>query len=97
MGSGNHVRTYLHRTERGALLVPERAVTELQGSYQVATVDADHHVHLRTVKLGDRVGGLWVVTEGLHPGDQIVAEGILKVREGVVVVPHPYTLAAAAK
>jgi membrane fusion protein (multidrug efflux system) len=73
--------------EKGALLVPQRAVGELQGSHQVAVVDADNVVHLRNVKMGDRSGELWVVKEGLAPGERVVAEGIQKVGDGVKVSP----------
>jgi membrane fusion protein (multidrug efflux system) len=69
-----------------ALLVPQRAVSELQGSYQVAVVDADNKVHIQPVKVGDRSGSLWVIDEGLHPGDRVVAEGFQKIREGITVV-----------
>jgi membrane fusion protein (multidrug efflux system) len=68
-----------------SLLVPQRAVSELQGSYQVAVVDADNKVHIQPVKVGDRTGNLWVIEEGLRLGDRVVAEGTQKVREGVTV------------
>jgi RND family efflux transporter MFP subunit len=68
-----------------ALLVPQRAVSELQGSYQVVVVDADNKVHFQPVKVGDRSGNLWVIEEGLHPGQRVVVEGTQKVREGVTV------------
>jgi membrane fusion protein, multidrug efflux system len=77
------------RIEKGALLVPQRAVAELQGSYQVATVDEANQAHLKTVKVGDRVGSLWIIEEGLSPGDRVIAEGIQKVREGALVNPRP--------
>ena len=73
--------------KQGALLVPQRAVTELQGSYQVAVVDSDNKVNVKTVKVGDRVGSLWIVDEGLKPGDRVIAEGVQKVRSGMVVNP----------
>jgi len=76
-------------TKKGALLVPQRAVTELQGSYGVAVVDADNKVSIRTVKVGDRVGALWVIEEGLQPGERVVAEGTQKVRPDAVVNPKP--------
>ncbi len=75
------------KQEAGALLVPQRAVSELQGRYQVAVVDADGVVQLRSVKVGERVDNLWIITEGLKPGDQIVTEGIQKVKDGMKVVP----------
>src|SRR5882762_10383320 len=74
-------------TKEEALLVPQRAVTELQGSYQVAVVDADNKIEIRTVKVGDRSGAIWIVEEGLKPGETVVAEGTQKVRPGVVVSP----------
>ncbi len=74
-------------TEKNALLVPQRAVGELQGNYQVAVVDAGNTVHIRNVKMGGRSGDLWVVKEGLAPGDRVVAEGIQKVGDGVKVTP----------
>lgn len=70
-----------------ALLVPQRAVNEIQGLYQVAVVDADNKVTLRMVKAGTRVGNLWVITEGLQLTDQVVAEGLQRVREGMTVKP----------
>ena len=81
-------------TKENALLVPQRAVTELQGTYQVAVVDHDNKVSVRAVKVGDRSGSDWVVDEGLKAGEVIVAEGTLKVRPGMVVDPKPF---AAAK
>ncbi|MFN7994969.1 MAG: efflux RND transporter periplasmic adaptor subunit [Bryobacteraceae bacterium] len=75
--------------ERGALLVPQKAVTELQGHYQVAVVNGDHRVNIRTVAVGDRVGPMWIVKGGLKPGEQVVSEGTAKVREGTVVAPRP--------
>ena len=76
-------------TRNGALLVPQRAVTELQGSYRVAVVGADDKVSIRTVKVGDRVGALWVIEEGLQPGERVVAEGTQKVRPDALVNPKP--------
>jgi membrane fusion protein (multidrug efflux system) len=70
-----------------ALLVPQRAVTELQGSYQVAVVGADNKVNIRTIKVGDRVGSLWVVREGLKADERVITEGVMKVGEGAPVKP----------
>jgi len=84
-------------TKSGALLVPQRAVTELQGNYQVAVVDAQNKVTIATVKPGDRVGSLWVIDEGLKPGDRVVAEGVQKVGPGVTVVPNVVPQAAGGK
>jgi len=78
-------------TEKGAILVPQRAVGELQGSYQVAVVAADNTVQIRGVKVGERIGNLWVIQEGLKPGDRVVAEGTQKVANGVKVTPKPFT------
>lgn len=73
-----------------ALLVPQRAVTELQGIYQVAVVGADNKVNIRSVKLAEKSGSMWVVDDGLQPGESIVAEGALKVRPGMTVSPVPF-------
>jgi membrane fusion protein (multidrug efflux system) len=69
-----------------ALLVPQRAVSELQGSYQVLVVDADNKIHIQPVRMGERNGNLWIVEEGLQPGQRVVVEGIQKVREGSTVI-----------
>jgi len=74
----------------GALLIPQRAVTELQGGYQVAVVDSANKVGIRTVKLGDRIGSMWIVTDGLKPGERVVAEGIQQARPGTEVSPKPF-------
>jgi RND family efflux transporter MFP subunit len=78
------------RIQQGALLVPQRAVSELQGSYQVATVGDDNKVNIRPVKVGDRIGNQWVIAEGLKPGERVVAEGVQKVRPGLQVNPRPF-------
>jgi membrane fusion protein (multidrug efflux system) len=80
----------------GALLVPQRAVAELQNLYSVAVVGADNKVSFRNVKVGPRVDTLWVISEGLKPGEKVVVEGLQKVREGSVVSPKPVAAAAAA-
>jgi RND family efflux transporter MFP subunit len=72
-------------TVPGAMLVPQRAVTELQGSYQVAVVSSDNKVSIRPVTVGDRVGNLWIVTDGLKAGERVIVEGLLKIRDGAVV------------
>jgi membrane fusion protein (multidrug efflux system) len=69
----------------GALLVPQKAVSELQGSYQVAVVDSDNKVHVQHVRVGERIGADWIIQEGLHPGQRVIVEGTQKVREGTVV------------
>ena len=83
-------------TVRGALLVPAQAVQEIQGAYQVAVVGPDDKVALRTVKAGEQVDGLWVITDGLKPGERVVTEGLQKVKDGIVVRPKPDTSAPAA-
>jgi RND family efflux transporter MFP subunit len=78
------------RVQKDALLVPQRAVTELQGAYQVAVVDRENKVSIRTVTVGDRVGTFWIIADGLKPGERVVAEGVQKVRPGAQVNPKPY-------
>ena len=77
-------------TKKAALLVPQRAVTELQGSYQVAVLGADNRIDIRTVKTGDIVGPLWIIDEGLKPGDRVVVEGVQKVKQGITVTAKPF-------
>ena len=71
--------------KKGALVVPQEAVNELQGSFQVAVVDQNNKVSIRPVKMGERIGALWEVTDGLNPGDKVVVQGIQKAREGSTV------------
>src|SRR5438132_1351681 len=77
--------------KKGAIVVPQEAVTELQGSYQVAVVDQTNKVSIRPVKMGERIGAMWEVTEGLKPGDKVVVEGIQKAREGAQVTVKEWT------
>lgn len=77
------------KSQNGALLIPQRAVIELQGSQQVAVVGADNKVSIRPVKVGERVGSLWIVTEGLRSGERVVVEGLQKVRDGAPVKAVP--------
>jgi membrane fusion protein (multidrug efflux system) len=72
------------------LLVPQRAVSELQGGSQLAVVGTDNKVSIRPAKTGDRVDRMWIITEGLKPGERVVVEGLQKVRDGMVVSPKPY-------
>src|SRR6266487_1977625 len=79
---------------QNALVVPQEAVTELQGNFQVAVVDQDNKVSIRPVKTGARIGGMWQVTEGLKSGDRVVVEGVQKAREGATVTVKEWTPAA---
>jgi membrane fusion protein (multidrug efflux system) len=94
-GGYGRVRAVI-RIDQAALTVPQRAVTELQGAYQVAVVGADNKVNIRTITIGTAIGSEWVVPTGLQPGDVVIAEGIQKVRQGMKVVPKPYTVDNAA-
>jgi RND family efflux transporter MFP subunit len=76
--------------QHDALLVPQRAVSEVQGGYQVAVIDGDDKVSVRTVAVGDRVGSRWIIANGLNPGERVVAEGTQKVHTGVRVNPKPF-------
>jgi membrane fusion protein (multidrug efflux system) len=80
--------------QHGALLVPQRAVSELQGGYQVAVVDGDNKVDVRTVTVGDLVGGQWIILSGLNQAERVVAEGVQKVHTGVHVNPKPFAMQA---
>jgi len=83
--------------KKGALLLPQSAVAQSQGSYQVAIVGSDHKVSMRTVKPGATVGTMWVIDEGLKPGEQVAAEGPQKLREGTLVAPRPVHLSGEGK
>jgi membrane fusion protein (multidrug efflux system) len=78
----------------GALLVPQRAVSELQGAYQVDLLDAENKVHIQPVRVGERDGSLWLIEQGLKPGERVVVEGVQKIREGTVVNPTNFVAAA---
>src|SRR5467141_5182799 len=80
--------------KKGALLLPQSAVGQLQGSYQVAVVGSDHKVSMRAVKPGETVGTMWIIDEGLKPGEQVVVEGLQKLKEGTLVTPKPANLSA---
>src|SRR5438309_1852543 len=77
-------------TKTDALLVPQRAVSELQGSYQVAVVGGDNKIEMRTVKVGERSGSLWVIEDGLKAGETVVVEGTQKIKPGAAVNPKPH-------
>jgi membrane fusion protein (multidrug efflux system) len=82
---------------RDSLLVPQRAVSELQGTYQVAVIEPDNKIHIQQVRVGDRSGNLWVIEGGLQPGQQVVVEGLQKVREGMTVATAPFGAAQTAQ
>ena len=84
-------------TREAALIVPQRAVTELQGSYQVAVVGGDNKIEIRTVKVGARVDTRWMIEDGLKVGETVVAEGTQKVRPGTLVNAKPYQSGRAEK
>jgi RND family efflux transporter MFP subunit len=78
------------RTQKGALLIPQAAVTDLQGSYQVDVVGGDDKISIRPVMVGDRVGTKWIIQDGLKPGERVVAEGQQTLRPGTTVRPKPF-------
>jgi len=82
---------------KGALLIPQRAVSQLQGSAQVAVVGADNKITIRAVQTGESVDAMWVITNGLSAGDRVVAEGTQKVKEGSAVTPTPFTTESGGK
>jgi len=77
--------------KKGAMVVPQEAVNELQGNFQVAVVDQNNKVSIRPVKMGERIDALWEVTEGLKPGDKVVVQGLQKAREGSTVTVKEWT------
>jgi membrane fusion protein (multidrug efflux system) len=85
------------RIQKQAMLVPQRAVNELQGGYLVAVIGSDNKVNIRPIKVGVRIDTMWIVEEGLKPGDRIIAEGFQKVREGMQVQPEPYQSGSETK
>jgi membrane fusion protein (multidrug efflux system) len=82
---------------KNALLVPQRAVIELQGRYQIAVLGPGNKVEMRNVQVSDRVGDMWVIASGLNPGEQVIADGTMKVRDGSVVTPKPAQASAESK
>jgi membrane fusion protein (multidrug efflux system) len=74
---------------KDALLVPQRAVQELQGEFELALVGPDNRISFRTVKAGDRVGSYWVIDQGLNPTDRVVIEGLQDIKTGQPVDPKP--------
>ncbi len=85
------------QNQKGALLVPQRAVSELQGAEEVAVVGSDNKVTIRTVEAGARVDTMWVINKGLKAGDRVVAEGTQKVKDGSVVTPVPFNPGSGGK
>ena len=94
---GQFARVRMMKTKPGALLVPQRAVSELQGAYQLAVVGTGSKVEVRSVRIGERVGNEWIIEEGLKPGDRVVAEGLQKLKAGMTVAPKPFAAPAAEK
>jgi len=88
-GQYGRVRTSTE-TQRGALLVPQQAVIDLQGTHQVAVVDGNNKVAIHTVNLGETVGPQWIVRDGVNPGERVVVVGVQKVRQGMQVDPKPF-------
>jgi membrane fusion protein (multidrug efflux system) len=78
------------RTQQNALLIPQAAVTEQQGNYQVAVVDKSGRVAISSVRVGERAGTMWVIQDGLKPGDQVVVEGQQNLRPGTKVQIKPF-------
>jgi membrane fusion protein, multidrug efflux system len=78
------------RLDKGALLVPQRAVSNVQSKYLIAVVGSDNKVTIRPVTVGDRIGSWWIIEEGLKPGDRVIAEGAQRVQDGTQVSPKPY-------
>lgn len=83
--------------QKGAILIPQRAVSDIQGTYLVAVVGGDNKIDIRQVKVGPRIGSEWIISEGLKPGETAVAEGTQKVRPGATVNPKPFTPDAPEK
>jgi len=83
--------------QQHAILVPQSAVKELQGGYQVALLGPDNKAIIRPVEAGQKVGTMWVIDEGLKPGEQVIVEGIEKVKDGTPVVPKPANIQAEGR
>ena len=81
---------FRYEERHGAILVPQRAVQELQGTQSVFLVGKDNKVLARSVVTGDRIGDRWLINRGLEPGDRVVVEGALKIRPGIPVTPQPW-------
>ena len=77
-------------TKNDALVIPQRAVTQLQGGYQVAVVGSDNKIEMRAIRIGDRTDTMWIVEEGLKAGETVVVEGTQKIKPGTTVNPKPF-------
>jgi RND family efflux transporter MFP subunit len=77
-------------TSSGALLIPQRAVTELQGGYQVSVLDDKNTVSIQQIKVAEQLGTMWVISDGLKPGQRVIVEGFQNVRPGTQVSPKPF-------
>ncbi len=86
----------LMELRKGALLVPQRAVSDVQGKYMVAVVGSDNKVEIRPVTVGARIGSQWIISGGVKPGESVIAEGTQKVRPDIIVSPRPYVPGAPA-
>jgi len=80
------------RVQNDALLVPQRAVAELQGTFQVALVDGENKVSIQTIEVGPQVGNRWIIKKGLRAGQRVIADGAQQVRPGMRVNPRPFAL-----
>lgn len=87
---GQFARVRMTEVRTNAVVVPQRAVTELQGLHQLAVVGADRKVQIRSVTAGERTGALWVIAQGVDPGEQVIVEGLQKVHAGDTVNPVPF-------
>ena len=85
---------FLVATNENAMVVPQQAVIEIQSMYTVAVVVPGNKAAFRVVKVGERVGTDWIITEGLKPGDQVIVQGYMKVRDGTPVTPKPFVAPA---
>jgi RND family efflux transporter MFP subunit len=87
----------LTQIRKDALLIPQRAVSELQGSDEVAVVGSDNKITIRTVQTGERVGTMWIITSGLNVGERVVAEGTQKAKNGTAVTPVAFNPGTGGK
>ncbi len=85
-----------NKSQHNALMVPQQAVQETQGQYQVGVVGSDNIVSIRTVKPGDRVGSLWIITDGVKPGERVITQGLQKVKDGMQVIAQEDPAAMAS-